>query len=115
MAGSHITSSVFETCPQKVARLHIVTPVSKATKNDLQELAASFKWEFIQQWTIVFDTAQQHDLEPAFAHEPKAKEMFFQAEGIKGNSQRNRALVEIKQGLVHFLGERFGFGSQYRF
>lgn len=92
-------------CLQTIPNLHIATPVGTATKDDLAELAASIKWDCTQQWTIVYDTGQQHNLEAAFPHHPKIKEIFYQADGIKGNSQRNRALEEIRQGLVYFLDD----------
>ena len=110
MVGAQRTPLSFEGCPQKLARLHIATPVNTATKDDLLELAAFIKWECMQQWTKMYNTAQQHNLEPAFAHVPKAKDIFFQAEGVKGDSQRNTALHAIKQGLVYFVVKRVDVG-----
>ena len=97
--------STFQGCHQYVANLHVVTPVGSATHDDLVELATSINWGCVYRWTVVYDTSQQHNLEVGFADMPKIKEIFFQAEGVKGNSQRNRALDDIKHGLVYFLDD----------
>ena len=92
-------------CSASVPDLTIVTPVGGATKEMLLNAAASIQWPCIKQWVLVYDTRTLHDIEPLFAHTSQVTEIFYHAEGVSGNAQRNRGLVQVETGLIYFLDD----------
>ena len=105
LRGGSSGKRVGSSCGQSTPTLTIVTPVGKATEKVLSILEETLRWETCLQWIIVYDTKNQDNLSPNFANNKQVKEIYFHAEGISGNSQRNRGIEEITQGLVYFLDD----------
>lgn len=90
------------------AELHIITPVSRLKlREDLARLAVGIRFDCIVNWILVYDTSVQKDLEPQFADNPQVIEVYYHSkeEAQLGNTQRNKGMEKVTQGLVYFLDD----------
>ena len=100
-------SNTSNSCNSAV-QLYIITPVSRfKLKEDLARLAVSIHFDCIVSWVLVYDTSVQNDLEPQFTDNPQVIEVYYHSkeEADWGNTQRNKGMEKVTQGLLYFLDD----------
>ena len=88
-------------------KLTIITPCYRV--NNLQEIKNSIKFDYIDEWIIVYDGSKITDNPNTFKNEgnDKIKEYVYKGNGISGNPQRNYALSKITnpEAILHYIDD----------
>jgi predicted O-methyltransferase YrrM len=88
-------------------KLTIITPSYRI--NNLLEIKKSIKFEYIEEWIIVYDGSKITHNPNLFKNQEnnKIKEYVYKGEGISGNPQRNYALSNVtnQDTLLYYLDD----------
>jgi hypothetical protein len=91
----------------KKKKITIITPCIRP--NNLFKIKNSIKFEYVNEWIIVYDGSKINDNPYLFLNENnnKIKEYVYQGIGISGNPQRNFALdnIQNKDTYLYFLDD----------
>lgn len=86
-------------------KLTIITPCYRL--DNLKTIYDSIKWDYVNEWIIVYDGSKIAKNPEMYSDYPKIREFVHNSEGAWGNPQRNYALDQIENPhtLVYFLDD----------
>ena len=86
-------------------KLTVITPCYRL--ENLKTIYDSIKWEYINEWLIVYDSSKITAPPNMFVDNPKIREFVHESLGNWGNPQRNFAMDQISNAdtLVYFLDD----------
>ena len=83
-------------------KITLITPCSRP--ENIKILKETLNFDYILEWIIVYDSSKVSEI--TSFDDPKIKEFLFNEPGsIKGTSQRNYAIKQVKGGYVYFLDD----------
>jgi len=92
----------------KFKKITIITPCTRI--ENLVKIKESIKFEYINEWIIVYDKKKIHENPQIFLNDKdsnKISEYIYEGEGMSGNAQRNYGLdnIKIKNTYLYFLDD----------